>query len=251
MFILKKLTLAFIKPPGVFVLIAAAATGYMILRRRWRPALWMALAVLGLWLPAIKPVSEQLRQGLVSGIPGIDAPLSGDVIVVLGGGVDDRVSDPFGALGVVSESTARRIVTAVQLYGRLGVPIIVTGGAPLGERVTEAEVAARYLVSLGVPREAVITEGRSRDTGENARFVSDICRERGFGRLLLVSSTYHLKRAVMAFGGMGLAIRPVGDTGTDVAARDYRWSDFLPVSYDDTAQYLHEYLGMLAYRLAG
>ncbi|MFH1985775.1 MAG: YdcF family protein [Pseudomonadota bacterium] len=251
MFFLKKIIAAFLKPPGVFVFSAIALAVVLAVRRKWRQALVAAVVAVALWLPAIGPVSDLMRQGLISNIPGAGDPLAGDVIVVLGGGADDRVRDPFGAVGVVSESMARRIVTAVQLYGRLGAPIIVTGGVPLGERITEADVAARYLVDLGVPRDAIITEGRARDTGENARFVSDICREKGFGRVLLVSSSDHLKRAVMAFGPTGLAIRPVGDTGLEAVAREYRWSDFLPSSYDATARYLHEYLGILAYRLTG
>ncbi len=251
MFMLKKLITPFLLPPGVFVSAAVAAAVIFALFRRRRSALRALLAGVVLWLPGIQPVSDFLLRGLVSDIPGADAPLAGDVIVVLGGGIDDRATDALGKQGALSEAMARRLVAAVQLQRHLELPVLVTGGAPLRAGITEAAVAARHLADLGVDPKAIITETRARDTAENARYVTAICRQRGFRRLLLLSSTHHLKRSVMAFEGTGLFIRPVGDVGTAGPGRAYRWNDFLPDAYDLTARYLHEYLGMLAYRLMG
>lgn len=251
MFILKKLIGPFLRPPGIFVFAALAVAAVFAARRRWRPALVAVLISLMLWLPAIRPVSNLLLKGLITDVPGADAPLVGDAIVLLGAGVEDRDRDPLGDPGVLTRDGTRRLVTAMQLHRRLGLPIITTGGTPLGESVSEAAVSARYLVGLGVPAASIIVEEQARDTRENAAYVAELCRMLGFRRVILVTSHYHLKRAAMMFAGTGLTVRPAAERSLTPIDTSYRWSDFLPKSYSDTANYIHEYLGILLHRLAG
>ena len=247
MFVLKKLVTPFLKPPGVFIAGLFIAAAVLAMRRHRKSAAAALAAGLILWLPAIAPVEDLLLAGLMRNVPRLEAPIEGDAIVLLGGGIDDQAMDTFGSPGVTGRYTNGRIITAARLYRRLRVPVIVSGGRPYGERVSEAEVNARILVDLGVASEHILLEENSRDTRENAEQVAIVCRARGVRRILLVTSAFHLRRASLMFASTGLEILPVSDRSSH-AGRYYRWVDFLPTSYERTSLYLHEYLGILAHR---
>ncbi len=202
-----------------------------------------------MWVMSIAPVADLLLTGLTRDIIIKGPHPGGDVIVLLGGGVDDRLTDLSGLPGILSESMLERTVTVVRLYGRLNVPVIVSGGKPLGRKVAESEVARRYLEELGVPGSAIIEENASRDTFENAQEVLRICNKRGFGRPILVTSDYHLKRAQWTFRRIGLNCEPFANGLASRPGRDYSWEHYLPGSFRAVSLYLHEYIGLFYYKM--
>ena len=209
MFVLKKLLTVFLLPPGIFILGALAAAGVCWRRKKTRQAIGFALAAVLLWIPALKPLAHLLRQGLVADYLSLDlGHVQGDVIILLGGGINDRARDLTG-IGVPSDALTARIVTAARLQKRLRVPVIATGGSPYESKVSEAEVIRRFLADLGVAGDQVILEPKSRDTFENAALSLAICRARGFSRAVLVTSDYHMKRAMETFRHAGFFRRPL------------------------------------------
>lgn len=82
--------------------------------------------------------------------------------------------------GVPASQAYPRIVTAVRLHRRLGLPVIVSGGRIRAEDTPEAVIVKRFLVDLGVAESQVILEERSRDTHENAVFTKAVCEREGF-----------------------------------------------------------------------
>lgn len=249
MYIFKQLVTAFILPPGIFILVLLTDGALLVgLKRRWSGS---ALAVLGLvmWGLSITPVTDLLLAGLLRDIPAGKALPRGDVIILLGGGVDDRLLDLSGEPGVLPESMVDRLVTAARLASRMEVPIIVSGGRGPGGQVAEAVVARRYLVDLGVPVQAIITETQSTDTFKNAENVRAICRQHRFIRPVMVTSVYHLKRALWSFQQKGLSCTPFANGLASLPVRSYTWRHYLPASFEAAAVYLHEYLGLVYYRL--
>jgi uncharacterized SAM-binding protein YcdF (DUF218 family) len=119
-----------------------------------------------------------------------------DAIVVLGGGMTPAVP-PFLMEPDLSDA-ADCVWYAAKLFHR-GVArrIIVSGGSmsPLtaGPATSEAEAMRRFLVDLGVPAEAIVSEGNSLNTLENIRNVRAMV---GDGRVALVTSGYHMPRAL-------------------------------------------------------
>jgi uncharacterized SAM-binding protein YcdF (DUF218 family) len=79
--------------------------------------------------------------------------------------------------------------------------ILVTGGKP-EHGLSEAEVIARCLVELGVPRERLILEQASRSTWENALYSAPMLR--GYPRVLLVTQGFHARRARRVFRANGV-----------------------------------------------
>jgi uncharacterized SAM-binding protein YcdF (DUF218 family) len=100
-----------------------------------------------------------------------------------------------------------------------------------------------FLVALGVPSEAITSEGKSLNTIENMRFVRAIVKDE---RVALVTSGYHMPRALKFARAVGLNAAAFP---TDFRAiREVRapWDNWIP-SVDGlaaSALALHEYAGL-------
>ncbi|HJW29745.1 MAG TPA: YdcF family protein, partial [Saprospiraceae bacterium] len=173
---------------------------------------------------------------------------SGDVIVILGGGVYDGVPDLSGE-GAPSEDTLARLVTAVRLQKRLHVPVIVSGGPVFPWRKAEAPVVARVLEDLGVPTDKIIMEDTSRDTLENAQNTVEICKKYHFSHPLLVTSAYHMKRAILSFKKVRMDVTAI-PSAFKVWKKAYHWDDYLPTDLRNTETACREYVGLLYHRVA-
>ena len=135
---------------------------------------------------------------------------------------------------------------AAQLFKQLKLPLIVSGGSPLrGKGEAEAVVAARTLVSLGVPISYVVKEEESRNTWENAQLIAE---KYGYRRVILVTSAYHMRRSIKAFRDNGMEPVPA-PTDYKPNRIPYKLIDYFPNagSLGDLYRALHEYLGMLFY----
>lgn len=155
-------------------------------------------------------------------------PCCYEAIVVLGGGITPAVP-PFLIEPDLADA-ADRVWYAAQLFHR-GVArrIIVSGGSlsPLknGPATTEAEAMRRFLIDLGVPSEAIVSEGNSMNTLENIRNVRAMV---GDGRVALVTSAYHMPRAlkIARQGNLNVGAFPT-DWRLPAEARP-RWENWVP-----------------------
>ena len=84
---------------------------------------------------------------------------------------------------------------------------------------------------------------------ENAKKVRRICKRFGFQHPILVTSDYHLKRALWSFRKAGLNCVPFANGLASRKGRSYSWEHYLPGSFKKVSQYLHEYIGLLYYRM--
>ncbi len=251
LFVLKKSITAYVLPPGIYV-IAFLFLCWRLWRRRQRgfAAAGLLLALL-IWLCSLPAFSNLLHTQLERGL-AMPKKLQGDVIVLLGGGVYDRVPDLTGT-GAPAEEMMARIVTTVRLQRQLDLPIIVSGGVVYTDRAAEAPIVRRFLLDLGVPDKRIILEKKSRDTMENARFSREIMKQHGFDRPILVTSAFHMRRSIEAFKRFGITVTPLPAGFKANQGAPYIWADFLPDAgaLHGTATVLKEYLGMLFYRLSG
>lgn len=250
MLAVKKLITAFLIPPGLIIIILMILALWQVRSRRWKQGGAVFLAAVLLWLSAMAPVADLLMGGLERDFP-IPSKPSGDVIILLGGGVRQDVADLTGK-GSPSSDMLARVVTAVRLQKRLHLPILISGGALFEQKTPEAAIVKRFLVDLGVPDEQVLMEDRSRDTVENAIFSSRICAEHGFKRPLLVTSAYHMRRSVVAFGKQGMAVQPVPAAFQVEPGKKSHWLRYMPSADNllQTATAFKEHIGLLYYYLA-
>jgi uncharacterized SAM-binding protein YcdF (DUF218 family) len=111
---------------------------------------------------------------------------SADAIVVLGAAQYDGDPSPI---------FKARLDQAVYLYEEgFSQAVIVTGGKRAGDRFTESEAGANYLVEQGIPATAIVGENQGTTTLESLRAVRGIADERGIDSVLLVSDPMHSER---------------------------------------------------------
>jgi uncharacterized SAM-binding protein YcdF (DUF218 family) len=166
-------------------------------------------------------------------------------IVILGGGVY-RNAPEYGG-DTVGRSVLERLRYGARLAKGSKLPVLVTGGAPLGTR-PEAELIRDALEGdFGVGVRWV--ETASRNTSENASGSAPLLKRAGITRIALVTHSWHLPRAVPLFEREGFLVLPAP---TSFATEP--WSEaqsFLPGDGSESRQALREYLGLLFNYLSG
>jgi len=212
----------------------------------------MAFAIVLLALCGFSPLGALLIYPLESRFPPWD-PSRGapDGIIVLGGPVDAELSAAHGT--PVTNSGADRMFAAGELAVRYpNARIVFTGGSPnlMSNDAREADYSAMLLQRLGIAKERMIMERRSRNTYENAVFTKALVNPKPGERWLLVTSGYHMPRSVGIFRKAEFAVEPypvdwrVGDklSRLETIAAD-------GLSRTDLA--IREWLGLITYRLRG
>ena len=110
----------------------------------------------------------------------------------------------------VVRASADRLIAAAALARRYpNARIIFTGGSPrLLSDAREADYAAELFESLGISPQRLTMERRARNTQENAEFAKVLAAPKTGQRWLLLTSAYHMPRAVGLFRKAGFAVEP-------------------------------------------
>jgi uncharacterized SAM-binding protein YcdF (DUF218 family) len=205
----------------------------------------IVLAILGL-----SPLGNVLMVPLENRFPAWDAARGApDGIIVLGGVIDaSSLGNP-----IMLNEAAERLAAVPDLARRYpNARILFSGGngALIDDGSAEARAAARLLESFGISRDRVILEDRSRNTVENAIFSKAIVEPKRGERWLLITSAYHMPRAIGVFRKAGFPIEPYPVDWRTRGAEDMMrpfavMSDGLQRS--DAA--VHEWVGLLVYWL--
>jgi uncharacterized SAM-binding protein YcdF (DUF218 family) len=117
-----------------------------------------------------------------------------DAIVVLGCRV------PSAARGQLH----RRAEIAARAYHELRPRFVVASGGRPWNGVAEASALRDYLIAEGVPDSAIVRELLSLTTLENAIYSGEILRAASLSRPLIVTSDWHIARALACFTACGM-----------------------------------------------
>jgi uncharacterized SAM-binding protein YcdF (DUF218 family) len=224
--------------------------GVFFPRKRKLAILLFSLLV---YLLSVEPVKDLLLKPLEDAY----APLSpaaaeikdAQALVIPGNGTIQASPEAGQGMDTLSAHALKRTLYAFTLRGAFAGPYIAAGGRVFDYgQEREAEVTARLLIDLGLPAGRVSEEGSSRNTWQNARNVAELF---GYKKIILVSSAYHMRRAVFCFENNGFEVIPAP---TDyLCARNSRYgpASFLPSldAFLGVSTALHEYVGLLYYRL--
>lgn len=175
-------------------------------------------------------------------------------IVVLGGGIVYGENDAY-----LSAYSLQRTVKGYELYRQLESPMVLTGGVAIGHNnYTEAEVAAEWLVDMGINSQDIIIEDNARTTYENGKYVREWLlssynnsSNMSVPKVYLVTHALHLPRSVQVFENFGIEVIPV-NAGILVDHRQ-SWLNFLPNrgSFSVNMMAVHEWLGLVWYKITG
>lgn len=236
---------------AVLLALAALALG------RRRTAGWMlAFALVWLWgwstpfaaRAIVGPLNDPYPVRQVETLPAADA------IVLLGGGIRPIQGDMI--YPDLSGSTDRTW-HAARLYHAGKAPLIIASSGNVWvypKSQSKADAMGMLLNAFGVPDDAILIEGRSRNTRQNAVFTAKLAADRGIRQVLLVTSYWHLRRAEAAFRRVGLDIIPVAidyHAGVQHAKPDVL--SFIPHVgvLSSSTRFIREHLGYLVYHLRG
>jgi uncharacterized SAM-binding protein YcdF (DUF218 family) len=235
-------------------LLAAGLLGLLLMRTKRTARAGRRLVAVALVLVlafGLLPLGRLLMLPLEERFPPWDASRGApDGIVALGGEIEPEVADrPDSGLNEAAEritaiaGLARRYPAAKILFSG--------GGILLRPGSSEAQAAGVLFESFGIPASRFILEDRSRTTAENAVFSRELAMPKAGERWLLVTSAWHMPRAVGAFRKAGFPVEayPV-DYRTPTAGL---WIPFGSVSTGlrrtDTA--VREWFGLVTYWLMG
>ncbi len=244
---LYKLLSLFVFPLGTAL--SALVGAIIAFRVGWRRTAQVLVAGAAgwLWFWSMPVVSDALRASLEAQFPfrpAADFPQA-DVIVVLGGGVQGAALE--GRAMPHLGGGADREWFAAQLYhaGRAPVLLLSAGQVPGQHIEPGAEGMATFLRALGVPGDALILETLARNTLENARFIEQQLAARGAKRILLVTSGYHMPRALRIFESSQLHIIPAA-TDHGVIRVNFDLQQVLPSvgALSGSTDAIKEYLGI-------
>ncbi len=101
----------------------------------------------------------------------------------------------------------RRVERAAQAFHDGLAPWILASGGGRWEGGSEAAEMRRRLLACGVPAERLLTEHRSLNTRENARYSAELLHQLKIDRIWVVTSDYQVCRAVGAFRALGFDAR--------------------------------------------
>ncbi len=251
-FILVKIVSTLVLPPGINLMLAGLGALLMVRWRRLGAGL-VILACVSLYVLSMSVVSGPLMASLET-YPGLrtEDVKRRDVgaIVVLAG---DRYSNApeYGGFDTVSQFTLERLRYAARLHRETSLPVLVSGGAPLGEDLSLALLMKEVMVDdFRIP--VVWSEEGSRTTWENAELSSAMLSTEESAHFYLVTHAWHMPRAMTAFRRQGLepVAAPTRFT-TDSSARTGGSLGWLPraSALNQSSLALHEYLGSVWYRL--
>ncbi len=96
--------------------------------------------------------------------------------------------------------TIARTDEAIKLYKAGWADTLIFSGAAADKSgPSNAAVMQRHAINQGVDPTAITLEDQSNSTDQNARYVMDIVKARGYRSIILVTSAYHERRALLQF----------------------------------------------------
>lgn len=240
----------------ITLLLALMGLGTILL---WGRAARLGRALVGtgfglLCLVGIMPVGGMLLRPLEDRFPPFpETAPAPDGIIVLGGSTDQELAMARGRVTIADAGD--RMTEGVVLALRYPkARLVFSGGSAAlrGSIDTEAADTRRLWTAMGIPDDRIVLEDRSRDTDENVRFSKRIVAPQPGQRWVLVTSAYHMPRAVALFRANDWPVIPDPvDYRTLGTIADARPSLAIVGNWNRLTLGVHEWIGLIAYRLGG
>ena len=238
---------AFLLPPLSLLLVLGL--GIILLYRRHKAARFLLIAAFGLlWIASTPYVAEgalHLLEAQTTPLTG--QPQAADAIVILGGGTYFHAPE-YAGQDTIGEATLVRLRYGAKLHRETGKPILVTGGKPLGNSVSEAQ-QMRAALEQDFQSPVRWTEDASDNTLENARYSFQTLQKAGIKKVYLVTHAWHMPRSSEAFRRAGFEVVEAPTAYTTRYRIDLL--AFLPhaEALRDGKIFMHEVIGLLWYRV--
>jgi uncharacterized SAM-binding protein YcdF (DUF218 family) len=240
-----------LQPSNALALLALLSAVLWLAGRRRSARRLLGTAAAALLAVVALPLDGWLTAALETRFPHPTLPAQVDGIVTLGGAVNTDTTERWGR-PQINERVERLTEAAVLSRRYPEATLLVSGGHWRPEdALSEAEVARRLFAEIGLPIEHAVFEERSTTTWENAVYSRALVRPEPGQTWVLVTSAYHMPRAVGVFRRLGWPVipYPVDYHTSGRAGWDGRTSvGFRLAGLDFIAR---EWAALAAYRLMG
>ena len=247
--------------PLFYIFLLVVAAWLCRHHRRWKIAL-AALAVFMTFFFSLEPIYEIAAKKWSEGYSWTVKPGKTYQYGIVLGGCSywdwERNRPEFGG-------NVDRLTEGIQLYhkGIIRKLVIASDGSIIQRDDTTKHsgnpaAMTDYLVRLGIPRQDIILETKATTTHENAVFIKQLLSSHysppygggvGGEALLLITSSTHMRRSLLAFQQEGIIADPyVTDCIVKVKGKEDRWLPSLR-TMNDWQSLLHEIIGYAIYRL--
>lgn len=238
--------------PGNLLLLALTLTFFsMLFRRRRLAGLLSFLMAATALIIAFAPAREWVLRPLEYRFPVPSLPEQIDGVIVLGGAINSDLSARTGQLSV--GDSAERLLSFMELGLRYPkAKLVFSGGSPnmLDDSAREADFAKELFAKLGFDVSRIRFERDSRNTVENARFSKLLSAPAAGEKWVLITSAYHMPRAVGVFRAIDWPIIPYPvDYGVALSG-PYEPAGLLD-GLSGVQWGMREWLGLIYYRMSG
>lgn len=223
LFILKKLLASMLMPLSIGIFFFLFGLFYLFKKKIPKAKVFLSLAVIWIMVISHGTFANFLLSSLENEYqPLKNIPRDTKFIVFLGGDMENRGWE------------------VLRLYHHIEGAKIITSGYEGRGTIPEAIRTSNILESIGIPKENMFIYSKPKDTKEEARNIKEILKKQKF---ILVTSAYHMKRAMMIFENEGLKPTPAP---TDYQIKESDSAISFPDGYslDKTEKAWHEYIGI-------
>lgn len=244
------------QPTGLLWLLLWVGAWVLLRRRQFRWGFLAVLLAVGLWTIGATPLPARLLAELERPYVALARnPPVADAVVMLGGTHD---YSPRTLLPMNFGPSVDRVTTALELIRTGKARALVLGGAFYrlhGEERPDSELLEQWMRAWQLPTGELLRLGMCANTRDEAERVAKLARERGWRRVLLVSTAAHLRRGEGTFRRVGLEVVPVGCDFQGLDALDHPdqlWRVIPEAGNLNWFQsWFHEVVGWWWYRLKG
>jgi len=228
-FIVKKTISAAIMPLSITLIILFIGLLFLNKENIKKAKFFLTIGFISLLFISYQPVSNSLISPLKNTYSKlIDIPENVTHILLLGGDLETRGWE------------------ALRLYHQIKNVKIITSGFEGKYKIPEAIRTANILEELGIPKNDIIVHSKPKDTKEEALKTKKLLGTKPF---ILVTSAYHMPRAIALFKKEGL--NPIAAPASTQRFENNYFSIPSGKNLNSTEIALHEYIGILWSKMRG
>jgi len=251
LFVLSKLVWPLLNPANLMALLLVCGAGLLWTRWQKLGRILVAGAALLVLLAGLLPTGTWLLVMLERRFPQIDPPAHVDGIITLGDGVDSELSQRYGRPALADSVERLAALAELQHLYPNAVAVYAGGIAPLDAPVKVSDAVGQALAQMGADPSRILFEWGARNTRENALIARDLVKPAAGQVWLLVTSAFHMPRAVAVFRGLDWPVVPYPVDPRTTGRFEFDPSPDVAGQLGATSLSVKEYVGLFAYRLFG
>jgi len=252
---LSKINNRFLDPIGFIWLILLLSLFCALYKKQYRLSLFYAGLVLFISIAGGTKLPHSLLARLEKQyiVDNFDALPVCDAVVVLASG---HSFNSKGVFPIEFNGAVDRIIVATELIRRRkGKVLLISGGYPPKKGLPTEEILLRqWLESWEVIDKPILELGYNKNTRDEAIHTAALSREKGWKKIILVTSAWHMRRSEAVFRKAGLEVVPVGADFIGTNAVGIQWN-FCPVPssgvFNHLKLFMHEQIGWWYYKFRG